>query len=105
MRKTHIAAIALAGAALLAAPAKAPAQTVEEEIAKATMAAPPALRANATVLRLAPDGRRDRPARGLERPDLLGPLGRAEPRVRGAVHERGEPRARQAEPGLGHVRT
>lgn len=56
MRKTHIAAIALAGAALLAAPATAPGQTVEEEIAKATMAAPAALRANATVLRLAPDG-------------------------------------------------
>ena len=56
MRKTHIAAIALAGAALLAAPATAPGQTVEEEIAKATMAAPAALRANATVIRLAADG-------------------------------------------------
>ena len=52
MRKIHIAAIALAGAAMLAAPA--PGQTVDEEIAKATMAAPAALRANATVLRLAP---------------------------------------------------
>jgi len=56
MRKTHIAAIALAGAAMLAAPSATPAQTVEEEIAKATMAAPAALRGNATVLRLAPDG-------------------------------------------------
>ena len=56
MRKTHIAAIVLAGAALLTAPATAPGQTVEEEIAKATMAAPAALRGNATVLRLAPDG-------------------------------------------------
>jgi hypothetical protein len=56
MRTTHIAVLGLAGLVLLAAPAAAPGQTVEGEIAKATMAAPAALRANASVIRLADDG-------------------------------------------------
>ncbi len=56
MRTTHIAVLVLTGAALLAAPPAAPGQTAAEEIARATLAAPAALREGATVLRLAADG-------------------------------------------------
>ena len=55
MRTTQLAVLAVAGAALLAAPT-ASGQTAEDEIAKATLAAPAALRANAAVIRLDADG-------------------------------------------------